>query len=582
MSRLNQKIFLQNHVVRNNLIFVLTPLIIFLTCPATLLYAQDSIRIAIPDSKNDFYLPDSSEGRAHPGFDNVSKLHRTFFGENYRKEWNAETRLPVIRLSTFQGGLKVKKQGGGNQTHTLRMEDKNGQEWVVRSVEKYPETILPAYLKKTFVKDIVVDAMSAQHPYSALVVPPIAHAVGVPHAVPVIGIIAPDSVLGSYSKEFAGTICLVEEREPGGKSVNYFDLMASLNADNDNSFDSTAFLKARILDVFIGDWDRHRDQWRFMPQDQEKGVKYTAIPRDRDQVFYINQGVFPYFESRPYVQPFFEGFNPKIRSVGTLLFTSTLLNARFLNQCTYDEWMKITNDFVAAVTDSVLEYAISQLPASSYKLRHEELLRILKSRRADLPRAMSEYYYFLNKSVFIQTSDKGELFEIKDTLNGAMQVDIYKLSKQAKVRQPLFSKTFFPAHTKEIRFFTGGGDDSVIINNQETPIRLRFSGYDGKKRYNMIASDKKVPVYERKYNTQFFGDTTRFKKHLSNDSSNTVIRPGNLFNAFTPFIDVGYNPDDGILLGFLGRFTRGIDYTTPVFGINRYTSYQQFSVLHSF
>jgi hypothetical protein len=92
--------------------------------------------------------------------------------------------------------------------------------------------------------------------------------------------------------------------------------------------------------------------------------------------------------------------------------------------------MKITNEFVAEVTDSVLETAVKRLPASSYELRHGDLLRILKSRRADLPRAMSEYYYFLNRNVFIQTTDKNELFVIKDTLKNAMQVDIYKLSKR--------------------------------------------------------------------------------------------------------------------------------------------------------
>jgi hypothetical protein len=307
-------------------------------------------------------------------------------------------------LSTFRGGLKPIKQGGGNQTHSLRLKDKDGNEWVIRSVEKYPETILPEELKKTFIKDIVTDAMSAQHPYSALIVPPIANAVGVPHTDPVIGIIAPDSALGAWSKTFSGTICLLEEREPGGKSDNYFEMLDALNADNDNNFDSTTFLKARILDVFLGDWDRHRDQWRFRPEKNGKGLRYTGIPRDRDQVFYTNQGVFPYLESRPYVQPFFEGFNPKIRKVGTFLFTSTMLNVRFLNQFSYEEWMKVTNAFVLSVTDSVLETAIQRLPRSAYGLRHEELIQILKARRADLPRAMSDYFYFLNRNVFIQPS----------------------------------------------------------------------------------------------------------------------------------------------------------------------------------
>ena len=548
------------------------------------LYAQTDSNASTPtDSGNGTLYPtDSASGRAHPGFDKVSSLHRVFFGENYRKEWSADTRLPVIRLSSFRGGLKPIKEGGGKQTHSLRLEDRDGKEWVIRSVEKYPETILPEALKKTFIKDIVTDAMSAQHPYSALIVPPIANAVGVPHADPIIGIIAPDSALGEWSKTFSGTVCLLEEREPGGKSDNYFEMLDRLNADNDNSFDSTTFLKARILDVFLGDWDRHRDQWRFRPEKYGKGVRYTGIPRDRDQVFYTNQGVFPYFESRPYVQPFFEGFNPQIRNVGTLLFTSTMMNVRFLNQFSYEEWMKVTNEFVSSVTDSVLETAIQRLPASSYELRHGGLLQILKARRADLPRAMSEYFYFLNRNVFIQTSNKSELFEIKDTLDGAMQVNIFKLSKGDHIRQSIFSKTFLPVNTNEIRFFIGDGDDSININNPNAPIKLRFSGLYGDKKFHLEESKKKVQVFEKVGHSSFSGDNSRFIKHLSNDSANTAIIPGNLFNVFTPLIGVGYNPDDGILLGFTGRFTRGVDYTTNTFSTNKYTSFQQISFLHSF
>jgi hypothetical protein len=572
LTGVNGKIF---H--RAGLIFVLS----WLACS---LYAQtDSESFGLADSgKGNLFLTDSSAGRAHPSFDGVSKLHRVFFGENYRKEWSSYTRLPVIRLSSFRGGLTPIKQGGGNQTHSLRLKDKNGDEWVIRSVEKYPETILPPELKKTFIEDILTDAMSAQHPYSALIVPPIANAVGVPHTEPIIGIIAPDSALGIWSKTFSGTICLLEEREPGGKSDNYFEMLDELNADNDNSFDSTTFLKARILDVFLGDWDRHRDQWRFRPEKYGKGLRYTGIPRDRDQVFYTNQGVFPYLESRPYVQPFFEGFNPKIRKVGTFLFTSTMLNVRFLNQFSYKEWMQVTNDFVSAVTDSVLETAILRLPRSSYDLRHSDLIQILKARRADLPRAMSEYFYFLNQNVFIQTSDKNEFFEIKDTLEGAMQVNIFKLSKGDQIRQTIFSKTFFPENTKEIRFFIGNGDDSIFINSRNAPIKLRFSGLDGNKRFHLEESKKKVQIFEKEIGTSFSGDPSRFKKHLSNDSSNTAIIPGNLFNVFTPLIGVGYNPDDGVLLGFTGRFTRGVDYTTTAFNTNRYTSFQQFGFLHSF
>ena len=527
-------------------------------------------------------FPDSANGTAHKGFDDVSKWHRVFFGENYRKEWSAVTKLPVIHLSSFRGGLEAIKEGGGNQTRSLRLKDKTGMEWVLRSVEKYPDAILPDQLRQTFVSNIVTDAMSAQHPYSALVVPPIANAVGVPHAHPIIGIIAPDSVLGNYADSFEGSICLLEEREPTGKSINYIEMQEELDSTNNNSFDSAVFLKARILDVFIGDWDRHGDQWRFQGEKNEYGWKYIPVPRDRDQVFYTNQGVFPYLESRPYVQPFFEGFNPKIRNTGTFLFTSTMLNARLINQFSYEDWMRITNEFVDAVTDSVLETALRQLPSNVYDLRHTELFNILKSRRADLPHAFSSYYYFLNKNVFIQTSNKNEFIQIKDTLDNEMQVLIYRLSRKDKTRQAIFSKIYDPHLTREIRFFIGNGADSVVVDNKNTPIKLRFSGRDGPKQFNLINSNKKVSVFEKENSAVFLGDTNRFEKHISNDSANTAIVPGNLFNVVTPLINLGYNPDDGVLLGVTLTFTRGLDYTTTTFSTKKYTSFQQFGFVHSF
>ena len=205
------------------------------------------------------------------------------------------------------------QRGGGHQSKSLRLEDKDGKEWVLRSVNKYPEILLPAGLRETFAKDIITDAMSAQHPYSALVVPVIAKATGVPYANPVIGVVAPDKRLGIYEKDFANTLCLLEEREPAGKSDNASKMYRELNKDNDNRYDSTAFFRARLLDLFLGDWDRHEDQWRWVGE-KNNGVKtYTAVPRDRDQVFHVMQGLFPKLASRPWIAPMLHNFNGEIK-----------------------------------------------------------------------------------------------------------------------------------------------------------------------------------------------------------------------------------------------------------------------------
>src|SRR5690606_2541284 len=66
---------------------------------------------------------DSVLTQANAKYDTVSAAHRKWFGENYRKEWAARTKLPVLRLSRLHGGLRPIKKGGGMQTVSLRLED---------------------------------------------------------------------------------------------------------------------------------------------------------------------------------------------------------------------------------------------------------------------------------------------------------------------------------------------------------------------------------------------------------------------------------------------------------------------------
>jgi len=174
-------------------------------------------------------LFDSISVKVHPSYDEKGNLHRFLFGENYRKEWAMPTRLPVIRVSEFQGGLVPLARGGGMQSQSLRLADKEQKEWVIRSVEKSPDALLPDEFRPTFARDWLDDATSAQHPFSALIVPPIANAVKVPHSVPVIGVVVPDKNLGVYERTFANMVALVEEREPIGESDNTAKMKSSLH-----------------------------------------------------------------------------------------------------------------------------------------------------------------------------------------------------------------------------------------------------------------------------------------------------------------------------------------------------------------
>src|SRR4029077_14124009 len=123
------------------------------------------------------------------------------FGEGYRKLWAAPVKLKIFSLKNEKGGLTIVKRGGGLQTKSLRLKDAAGNEWVLRTIQKYPEKGLPPNLRAGLAKDILQDQVITGHPYSSLTVPPLADALGIAHAHPEIVYVPDDPLLGEYRKE---------------------------------------------------------------------------------------------------------------------------------------------------------------------------------------------------------------------------------------------------------------------------------------------------------------------------------------------------------------------------------------------
>lgn len=521
---------------------------------------------------------DSIVVKVHEQYDKVSGVHRFFFGENYRKDWAAAVKLPVFRISELHGGLTPEKQGGGQQTTSLRLVDPTGKEWVLRSVEKDPAKILPVELRQTFARELLIDGISAQPPFGALIIPPLAEAARVPHANPVIGVVSPDKALGKFLPLLVNKVCLLEEREPTGKSTSTLDAVRNMYDDNDYSFDGKAFLKARCLDVLVGDWDRHTDNWRYTKDKDDKKRIYIPVPRDRDEAFFVVQGVVPWIAARDWVQPYLQPFGGKINDIRYSFVASTWFDRFPYNRMPYEEWMRIVNEFCAEETDAVLEAGLRQLPKEIYKLRHDELLSQLRERRGNLPAAMSYYYYFFNRIIDMHLSNKHELLSIKDAPNNSLNIVINKINKDGQAKDELYNGTFDPKITQEIRFYLGGGNDKVILNNSQSPIKLRFIDSLDHKEYHIEKSVNKVSIYDQsKDNLTLRGEASRASLHISKDSANTAFLPVNLYNVWAPLANVQINKDDGFLLGLGFRYTgQGGFRTQP------YSQIQELMVTHSF
>ncbi len=519
-----------------------------------------------------------------PGYDKAGSVHRFFLGENYRKLWATPVRMKIFYLSNEKGGMTVLQKGGGKQTKSLRLKDVSGKEWVLRTIQKDPEKALPEGLKATVAKDIVQDQISAANPYAPLTVPVLADAVEVPHALPQIVYVPDDTALGIYRGDFAGTVCVFEEREPGAgdndKTYSTTKVLEKLEADNDARIDEKALLRARMLDLLIADWDRHEDQWRWGKKEENGEDIYYPIPRDRDQAYFVNTGLIPAIAARKWILPKFQGFKAHIRDVNGAMFNGRYFDRFFLTQLNESDWKEVIADVQAKITDDIIKQAVRQLPDTIYAQVGKNIVDVLIARRKILMQEGLKYYRFLAKGVNIVGSDKRELFTIDHEADGVVNVTVRKMKKDGEPGKTLYRRSFQPGITNEIRLYGRGGKDVFAVTGAErSAIKIRMIGGGGEDSFYVdkeLHNKAKLLIYDRSDKENIYPPANLVSlrtsdKEVVNDYNGRSFR----YDILMPQAMAGYNLDDGILLG------AGVQYTRQGFRRDPYAARHRLMIGHA-
>jgi hypothetical protein len=431
---------------------------------------------------------DSATMPASLKYNDPSFLKRLFLGKNYRAAWSTPVTLPVFHLS--QMGFTIKELGGGQQTKSLRLLDKNGREWALRTVDKDVEKALSPRLRNTLAEKVTQDMVSAAHPYAPLTVPVLAQAAGVVSATPVFYMVPDDPALGEYNPLFKNTLCMLEEREPTpdrSETKNTGNLMEDLMENNSVQVDAEAVLRARLLDMLIGDWDRHQDQWRWGFKNVE-GVRYGyAIPRDRDQAYFHSKGLLVKL-ARAVSLKHLVGFAKTTSRLKKLNAKSWNFDRQFLNSLDRREWERLIRNFVLAVNDSVIHTAVKKFPMEVYPLHGSLIEQKLISRRSTLPKDALLYYRFISSFVTIAGTDAAERFVITSTRD-SITVKQFAGADFSKV---VYHRTFHRRDTYQVTIMgLDGADDFIQKVSGKPRIRLVLDGGKGVNVYK-LASKRRV------------------------------------------------------------------------------------------
>jgi len=414
----------------------------------------------------------------------ASGLHRLLFGREYRSLWSTPISVPVLDLRTFAGGLTPVSKGGGQQTRSLLLSAADGREFFFRSVDKDPSATLPPELRSTVAGDVVRDQTSSALPTAPLVVGPLLDAGGILHRRTQLYLLPDDPSLKEFRPEFAGLMGFLEERVGGSRGapahwggvteiIASDSLLARMARGSDDRVEARAYLSARLIDLLIGDWDRHSGQWSWARFGNDVPRRWVPIPQDRDQAFAKYDGVLLSIARQ--TAPQLTNFGTKYPYLAGATWNGRDLDRRLLVELEWPVWESTAIGLQSALSDAVINDAVRALPPEHYALSGATLAAALRSRRDNLLKAAKGYYDLLAGQVDVHASDATDEASLTRDPDGSVELALY----DPKVSDPYFKRRFDPRATAEVRLFLEGGNDRAVIRGGGGGPLLRILGGEG-------------------------------------------------------------------------------------------------------
>ncbi len=540
----------------------------------TPVFKQDIV--AVPDYSSGF--PNTKKASVY-GIEETDRsgFFKWFWGDRYRAEFSQEILAPTVDLDTLFGGLTPVRKGGGHQSNSLRFENPEGKEYIMRALRKngvqYLQSIAfkEQYIREEFTgtktEGLVMDFFTASHPYVPFAIGHLSDAIGVYHTNPELYYVPKQNAIGRFNDEYGDALYMIEERAADGHGdrasfgfsnelISTHDLLEKLRKNENHEVDEETFIRARLFDMLIGDWDRHHDQWRWAVFKKDGKTIYKAVPRDRDQAFSLMDDGFITGLATLLVPPLriISSYEEELRSAKWFNTEPYPLDVALIKKSGKAVWDEQVKLITSGITDSVIDKAFDLFPAEVNKETIKEIKHKLQGRRANLQKISDTYYNVINNYAIVKGTDKDDWFDIERLPNGITKVTGYRI-KNGEKADVIHRRTYSQENTKEIWIY--GLDDKDYFNvsgSGDHHIKLRLVGGLNNDSYN-IENGQKTHIYDfkSKPNTLI---TKKGKRHLRDDYElNNYDYKKPKFSSNTVIPILGSNPDDGFRIGLSNAYT---------------------------
>ncbi len=413
---------------------------------------------------------------------------RFWLGTDYRALWATPVSVEVLDLAKEAGGLRPVRRVGGQQTKGLALAGADGRSYTFRGLDKDASHLLDAVdpeLKSTVVAKVLDLLMAAQHPASDVIARGVLDAAGIPCPDWRLVVLPDDPALGEFRKDFAGAVGVFAVYPmpamgsvPGfiGATdiVDHAELYRRLQTGEAEA-DVHALLEARLVDILMGDWDRHRKQWRWA---QVPGrAAWLPIPEDRDQAFARYEGLALALARG--TDPRFQDFGPRFPPIGGLTYNGSEQDRQLLAGFSREDFVAAATALQAKLTDEAIDRAVRMMPPEWHAIDGARLSSDLKSRRNALHEVAAKYHEHLAGVVDVRLTNRTERIEAARRENGDTEVTVRVAGPDGQPGKPTFHRVFDANETSEIRIYAYDGNDTVRVTGGHRGPKVRMIGGHG-------------------------------------------------------------------------------------------------------
>lgn len=496
-------------------------------------------------------------------------FYEYLWGTHYSKYYQKTIAIKTASLDTLFGGLKPIGLDKMSLNSSLILSDKKGKEFVLTPLEKDASTFFKsiAYKNQSFSsqthndisEQFLRDYFTTIHPYIPLVIPSLSNAIGLRSTEPKLFYFPKQNSLQHYNSDFGNAFYYLTEQpttafknnKTFGKATSVIsteEMLKLIRLDKNNKVDTDNYIRARLFDMLVGDWDRGASNWQWAAYEEKGETIYRPISSQRDQAFAKYDGAFlGLLKSIPAMGQM-HSYRYSLSNVKSFNKQAYALDLALLPDTKEESWIKQANSMQEQLTNELINAAFLKMPNELQDETTSKLKLHFRNRLKKLTETARTYHKLLEKKAIVVGTQKNDVIVITRLSKGRTLVVMYNgLKTPANI---VFEKTFYKKNTKEIWLFGLEGNDQFSVEGIEKKnIRLRLIGGLNEDSY-IIENGKNIKVHDFMSNFKTLNVDEETTVMLSDSyETNTYNYKKPKFNSFSAAPLVGYNPDDGVRLG---------------------------------